>query len=121
MLVGAVANPFLKPLELNMLRLSKKVEAGAKFIQTHAVFDVEGFSGWLDAARKEGITKKAAILAGVLPLDSAAEAQKLRDTYTDFYIPDEVIKRLKRRATTARKKAWPSALKQSRNSRDWMV
>jgi len=95
MLVGAVANPFLKPLELNMLRLGQKVGAGAKFIQTHAVFDVEAFGQWLGAARNEGITKKAAILAGVLPLESAAEAEKLRDTYTDHYIPDEVVKRLK--------------------------
>jgi methylenetetrahydrofolate reductase (NADPH) len=95
MLVGAVANPFMKPLELNMLRLAKKVDAGAKFIQTHAVFDVEAFGQWLGAAQKEGITKKAAILAGVLPLESAAEAEKLRDTYTDHYIPDAVIKRLK--------------------------
>jgi methylenetetrahydrofolate reductase (NADPH) len=95
MLVGAVANPFMKPLELNMLRLGQKVAAGAKFIQTHAVFDVEAFRQWLVAACKEGITKKAAILAGVLPLESAAEAEKLRDTYTDHYIPDEVIKRLR--------------------------
>jgi methylenetetrahydrofolate reductase (NADPH) len=95
MLVGAVANPFLKPVELNMLRLGKKVDAGAKFIQTHAVFEVEAFSQWLCEARREGITKKAAILAGVLPLESAAEAEKLRDTYTDHYIPDDVIKRLK--------------------------
>lgn len=95
MLVGAVANPFLKPLELNMLRLGQKVGAGAKFIQTHAVFDVEAFGQWLGAARNEGITKKAAILAGVLPLESAAEAEKLRDTYTDHYIPDDVVKRLK--------------------------
>jgi methylenetetrahydrofolate reductase (NADPH) len=95
MLVGAVANPFLKPQELNMLKLGQKVAAGAKFIQTHAVFDVEAFQQWLKAAAKEGITKKVAILAGVLPLESAAEAEKLRDTYTDHYISDEVIKRLK--------------------------
>jgi methylenetetrahydrofolate reductase (NADPH) len=96
MLVGAVANPFLKPLELNLFRLGKKIEAGARFIQTHAVFDMEAFSQWLDAARKEGLTKKAAILAGVFPLDSAAEAQKLRDTYAEFCIPDKVIERLKK-------------------------
>ena len=96
MLVGAVANPFLKPLELNLFRLGKKIEAGARFIQTHAVFDLEAFSQWLDAARKEGLTKKAAILAGVFPLDSAAEAQKLRDTYAEFCIPDKVIERLKK-------------------------
>ena len=96
MLVGAVANPFLKPLELNLFRLGKKIEAGARFIQTHAMFDIETFSQWLDAARKEGLTKKAAILAGVFPLDSAAEARKLRDTYAEFCIPDKVIERLKK-------------------------
>ena len=96
MLVGAVANPFLKPLELNLFRLGKKIEAGARFIQTHAVFDIETFSQWLDAARKEGLTKKVAILAGVFPLSSAAEAQKLRDTYAEFCIPDKVIERLKK-------------------------
>jgi len=96
MLVGAVANPFLKPLELNMLRLHKKVEAGAKFIQTGAVFDVETFGQWLDAAINEGITAKAGILAGVLPLDSAAEAEKIRNTYTDYCIPDNVIEQLRK-------------------------
>jgi methylenetetrahydrofolate reductase (NADPH) len=96
MLVGAAANPFLKPLELNLFRLGKKIEAGARFIQTHAVFDIETFSQWLDAARKEGLTKKAAILASVFPLDSAAEARKLRDTYAEFCIPDKVIERLKK-------------------------
>ena len=80
MLVGAVANPFLKPLELNILKLGKKVEAGAKFIQTHAVFDVETFGQWFNAVVSEGIDKKTAILAGVFPLDSADEAKNLRDT-----------------------------------------
>jgi methylenetetrahydrofolate reductase (NADPH) len=96
MLAGAVANPFLKPMELNMLRLAKKVEAGAKFIQTGAIYDVEAFSQWFDAAKAEGITAKAAILAGVELLDSATEAQELRETYTDYYIPDSVIDRLKK-------------------------
>jgi len=94
MLVGAVANPFLKPLELNLLRLYSKIEAGARFIQTHAVFDLDAFSQWLEAVRQAGFTKKAAILAGVFPLESAAEAQKLRETHPDFYVPDEVTKKL---------------------------
>jgi methylenetetrahydrofolate reductase (NADPH) len=96
MLVGAAANPFQKPMELNMLRLQKKVDAGAKFIQTSAVFDIETFGKWLDAAISGGITSKAAILAGVLALDSAAEAERLRKTYTDYSIPDSVIERLKK-------------------------
>lgn len=94
MLCGAAANPFLKPLELNMIRLKKKVKAGAAFIQTQAVFDVEEFKRWLESVRGEGITEKAAILAGVLPLTGAAEAKKLNGTFTDFSIPDEVISRL---------------------------
>jgi methylenetetrahydrofolate reductase (NADPH) len=96
MLVGAVANPNLRPLELNMIRLAKKVEAGAKFIQTQAVFDVELFAQWLEAANKEGITKKVAVLAGVLPLEDAQEGEILRDTFTDYKIPDEIINRIKK-------------------------
>jgi methylenetetrahydrofolate reductase (NADPH) len=104
MLVGAVANPFLKPMDLNLFRLGIKIGAGAKFIQTHAVFDIEAFSQWLDAARKEGLTKKTAILAGVFPLSSAAEAQKLRDTYAEFLIPDKIIERLKKAGADAAQK-----------------
>jgi methylenetetrahydrofolate reductase (NADPH) len=95
MLTGAVANPYMKPLELNILRLGKKVSAGASFIQTQAVFDVEVFQQWLQAAGKEGITEKTAVLAGVLPLKSAAQGQKLLDTHTDFNIPIEVLNRIK--------------------------
>ena len=95
MLIGAVANPYLKPLELNIIRLNKKVDAGANFIQTQAVFDVEAFQQWLDAARSEGITERAALLAGVLPLGDAVEAERLCDTYTDFSISKEVLDRIK--------------------------
>lgn len=95
MLIGAAANPDIRPLELNILRLAKKVEAGAAFLQTQAVFDVDSFAEWLKAARDEGITDKAAILAGVMPLSSAAEAVRLTETFTDFRIPDAVVERLK--------------------------
>ncbi|WAC07783.1 MAG: methylenetetrahydrofolate reductase [Thermodesulfobacteriota bacterium] len=95
MLIGAVANPYLAPLELNILRVTKKVAGGARFIQTQAVFDTERFQQWLEAAREEGITEKVAILAGVRPLESVGEAEKLRDTLTDLSIPEQVIERLK--------------------------
>ena len=94
MLIGAVANPFMSPLELNIIRLLKKVEAGAEFIQTQAIFDVEEFKKWIKAAQKEGILKKTAILAGVLPFRSAAEAENMRDKYMDMSIPDQVIERM---------------------------
>jgi len=103
MLVGAAANPFLKPLDLNMLRLDKKVRAGAGFIQTHPVFDIKAFTQWIVSARKEGITQKTAVLAGVYPLESAEEAIRLRDTYAEFLIPDDIIDRLKKAGDAAKK------------------
>ncbi|OHE27944.1 MAG: hypothetical protein A3J94_10335 [Syntrophus sp. RIFOXYC2_FULL_54_9] len=92
---GAVANPCLKPVDLGILRLTQKVEAGADFIQTHAVFDVDQFGVWLDAAKQAGITGKTAILAGVFPLEGVEEAEALAKKYTEFQIPASVIERLK--------------------------
>ena len=94
MLIGAVANPNLKPLELNILRLSKKVASGADFIQTQSVFDVDEFKVWLEAVCNEGIADKTTILAGVMPLKSAAQAEELADTHTDFIIPETIINRI---------------------------
>jgi methylenetetrahydrofolate reductase (NADPH) len=95
MLAGAVVNPYLRPLELNIMRLMKKVKAGAKFIQTQAVFNTTDFQEWLDAAYQEGITEKAAIIAGIYPLESYEEAINLLNKHTDFYIPDSHIKRIR--------------------------
>jgi methylenetetrahydrofolate reductase (NADPH) len=94
MLIGAAANPSLKPLELNILRLSKKVAAGANFIQTQSVFDVDQFKVWLAAVREAGLADNTAIFAGVMPLKSAAHAQELTTIHTDFVIPETIVKRL---------------------------
>jgi methylenetetrahydrofolate reductase (NADPH) len=95
MLAGAVVNPYLRPLELNILRLMKKVKAGARFIQTQAVFNTTDFHEWLHAAYQEGITEKSAIIAGIYPLESYEEALNLLNKHTDFYIPESHIKRIK--------------------------
>jgi methylenetetrahydrofolate reductase (NADPH) len=95
MTIGAVVSPDMKPMELNILRLSKKVDAGAKFIQTQAVFDSDYFEKWINEARNQGIASKAGILAGILPLHSANEAESLKIKYTDLSIPDHIIDRLK--------------------------
>jgi methylenetetrahydrofolate reductase (NADPH) len=94
MLIGTVANPYLRPLELNLIQLAKKIEAGADFVLTQPVFDLDEFGIWLSAAKKEGLTDKTAILAGVLPLTSAEEAEKLRTEHTELRIPDAMIARL---------------------------
>ncbi len=94
-LIGAAGSPDMKPMELNMLRLEKKVDAGADFIQTQAVFDPDAFSLWLKQAHARGVTQKTAIIAGVMPLTGADEAERLRGKYTDLSIPDTIIKRLR--------------------------
>jgi methylenetetrahydrofolate reductase (NADPH) len=94
-MTGAAANPYLKPIDLNIIRLTQKVEAGAEFIQTHAVFDIDEFQQWLDAVKQAGLADKTAIIAGVFPLDSAEEAELLLNKYTEFQIPPRIIERLK--------------------------
>ncbi len=103
-LIGAVVTPDMKPMELNIMRLAKKVEAGADFIQTQAVFDIETFEKWLEQARSQELTAKTAVIAGVMPLESAEEAEALRDKYTDLSIPDSIIKRLKEAGDEASQK-----------------
>jgi methylenetetrahydrofolate reductase (NADPH) len=95
MLIGTVVNPCLRPLELNLIQLAKKIQAGADFVQTQPIFDVEEFTVWLDAARKEGLVEKTAIVAGVLPFGSADEAERLRTAHTELQIPDALVARLK--------------------------
>jgi len=94
-LVGAVANPYVRPLELNIMRLAKKIRAGAKFIQTQGVFNTTDFHEWLDAAYQEGLTEKAAFIAGIYPLESYDEAISLLKKHTDFYIPESHIHSMK--------------------------
>lgn len=94
-MTGAVANPYLKPVDLNIIRLTQKVEAGAEFIQTHAVFDIDEFQQWLDTVKQAGLADKTAIIAGVFPLDSAEEAEFLLNKYTEFQIPAHIPERLK--------------------------
>lgn len=76
--VGAVAHPFLRPLELGLLDFRKKVRAGALTFWTDPVFDLESFTQWMDAVRATGLDQKVAIIASVVPLTSAAQARELR-------------------------------------------
>jgi methylenetetrahydrofolate reductase (NADPH) len=94
MLIGAATNPCTRPLELNVIRLAKKVAAGADFIQTQAVFDITLFKQWFEAIRTEGLLNKTAIIAGVLPLKSSLQAKELSEAHTDYVIPDSIVKRL---------------------------
>jgi methylenetetrahydrofolate reductase (NADPH) len=92
--VGAVAHPYLRPMDLNLLRFRKKIVAGADFVITQAVFDFEGFCRWMDDVRAAGLDKRTAIIAGVLPLTSVAQARALQQSRIYGPVEDPVIDRL---------------------------
>jgi 5,10-methylenetetrahydrofolate reductase len=92
--IGAVAHPHQQPLELNMLRLRKKIAAGAKFLVTQSVFDLAAFTVWMDAVRAAGLDKQAAIIASVLPLTSIDKAESLRQRQTYGPLGEAVVARL---------------------------
>jgi len=92
--IGATAHPYLRPMELNLLRLRKKIAVGADFLLTQAVFDLEGFSQWMDAVRAAGLDKHTAIIPSVLPLTSVEEAKALQRSQTYGPIGDDVVARI---------------------------
>lgn len=93
--LGAASNPFVPPYDFRPLRLAKKVEAGANFIQTQYCFDVPRFRQFMDAVRNLGLHERAYILVGVGPLRSAKAAEWMRNHVPGVVIPDEIINRLR--------------------------
>jgi len=93
-MLGAAANRFAPPLEVRPLRLAKKIEAGAQFIQTQYCYDIGRLKTYMDKVRDLGLHEKAFILIGVGPLASARAAQWIRTNVPGVHIPDAIIDRL---------------------------
>lgn len=93
--LGAAANPFAPPMDYRPLRLAKKVEAGAQFIQTQYCFDIDIFNRYMESVRDLGIHEKVFILPGVGPLASAKSAEWIRTHVPGVHIPDSIIERLR--------------------------
>jgi methylenetetrahydrofolate reductase (NADPH) len=94
MFIGAAANPFADPFEYRVIRLGKKIDAGADFIQTQCVYNLKRFKEWMRLAREEGLTENVHILAGVTPLKSASMARFMADRVAGMDVPDSIIKRM---------------------------
>ena len=92
--IGAAANPFGDPFKSRIVRLAKKVAAGADFIQTQPIFDIERFKTWMDAARNRGLHEKTAIMAGVMPVKSHKALNYMNKFVPGITIPDELVKRV---------------------------
>jgi methylenetetrahydrofolate reductase (NADPH) len=94
MFVGAAANPFADPFEIRVPRLAKKIAAGAEFIQTQCIYNLDKFETWIHLARERGLTEKVAILAGLTPMKSVGMARYMKNRVPGMDVPDEVVKRL---------------------------
>lgn len=94
MFIGAAANPFADPFEYRVIRLAKKIDAGADFIQTQCIYNMDKFKEWIRLAREEGLTEKTHILAGITPLKSAGMARYMKNKVAGMDVPEPIIKRM---------------------------
>ena len=93
--IGAAANPFADPFEFRVIRLAKKVAAGADFIQTQIIYNVDKFAEWMKMVRDRGLHEKVKILAGVAPIKSVGAARYMKTKVPGMDVPDSIIDRLR--------------------------
>jgi len=90
---GAVVNPGADTeaaLELQLIKMERKIEAGARFFQTQAIYDVDAFAKFMK--RVEGL--KVPVLAGIIPLKSAGMARFMNKNVAGVFVPDELINKM---------------------------
>lgn len=94
MFVGAAANPFADPFKIRVPRLAKKIAAGAEFIQTQCIYNLDKFEKWMQGVRERGLHEQIFILAGLTPLKSVGMARYMKSKVPGMDVPDEIITRL---------------------------
>ncbi len=92
--IGAAWTPLAPPEDFRVIRLAKKITAGADFIQTQAVYDAERFAGAVREARERGLTERAAILAGVIVPRSAGMLRYMNSNVPGVTVPDALVRRM---------------------------
>jgi methylenetetrahydrofolate reductase (NADPH) len=92
--LGGVAAPNADPLEMQVLRLAKKSDAGARFLITQPIYDLERFNQWWQEITHRGLHEKVAIVAGIQPLYDAQKAQQLAASRPLPRIPDAILAKL---------------------------
>ncbi len=98
--LGAVVNPGSEDLDMQLLKMRKKIDAGAQFFQTQAVFEPDAFSRFMERAASFGVP----IMAGIVPLKSAAMANYMNEHIAGIRVPQEIVDRLEQTAKNDRKK-----------------
>lgn len=92
--IGAAANPFADPANWRAVRLAKKVAAGADFIQTQCVFNMDRFVQFMNQARDMGLTEKVSILAGITPMKNVGMARYMASKVAGMDVPEALIQRM---------------------------
>lgn len=92
--VGAASNPFAEPHEYRVHRLAKKIAAGADFIQTQCIYNMDRFRDFMKRAVDMGLHEKCYILAGVTPMKSVGMAKYMAKAVPGMDVPDSLIQRL---------------------------
>jgi len=87
---GAVVNPGADPIEPEVIKMEKKIQAGALFFQTQAIYDIDLFKKFLDAAKH----LKTTIIAGIVLLKSAGMAKYMNKNVSGVFVPDDLIKEM---------------------------
>jgi methylenetetrahydrofolate reductase (NADPH) len=92
--IGAAWTPLGDPIEIRPLRLKKKVEAGADFIQTQGVFDVEQFRKQMEIIVEMGLHERTAILAGIIVPKNLGMLKYMNSSVAGVTIPDQLMRRM---------------------------
>jgi methylenetetrahydrofolate reductase (NADPH) len=95
MFIGAACNPFADPFEFRVHRLATKIAAGADFIQTQCIFNMDKFRDFMKQVVDKGLHERCYILAGVTPMKNAGMANFMAKYVPGMDIPESLIKRLK--------------------------
>lgn len=90
--IGAVVNPCAEPIEPHIVNFEKKINMGARFFQTQAIFDIEKFSRFMDYAKRFPVK----ILGGVLLIKSAKMARFLNENVPGVDVPKEILDRFEK-------------------------
>jgi len=92
--IGCAVNPFADPFEIRVPRLKLKIDAGADFVQTQCIYNMDTFKRYMEDACRQGLHERVKILAGVTPLKSAGMAKFMNRMVAGIDIPEEIIQRI---------------------------
>ncbi len=106
--IGAAANPFADPFSFRVTRLAKKIAAGADFIQTQCIYNLDKFREYMKQVVDRGLHEKCYILGGVTPMKSVGMAKYMAKFVPGMDVPEEIVKRL---SAAGKKKAAEEGIK----------